>query len=280
MCSSYTKYILLHRSWIEDEAKKGQLRTKRNHFFSKIWLVCLASTLGYYNTRFRDGYLPISRILGRHGVVFDFTFIEFVIMSCLRDHNMHLISSAGLVDRVESFALAKKDLNFICSNEEADQVYEKLQSVKEKFLKNTKDLEIVNNKEIIKEDLARKDEKQEKFNRVWDEKRMDLEKNRQMDKAFIHLLHPTKSSLRSEMLNSVQKYFTKKLKEHERLRAIDLSGLKTKLKAVVGQVVVNDERSLHGPAHETQIVDLVRSEKGDQGYSEVAPALFENPSEA
>nr|GFB63621.1 P-loop containing nucleoside triphosphate hydrolase [Tanacetum cinerariifolium] len=55
---------------------------------------------------------------------------------------------AGLVDMVESFALAKKDLNFICSNEEADQVYEKLQSVKEKFLKNTKDLEIVNNKEV------------------------------------------------------------------------------------------------------------------------------------
>nr|GFD15663.1 hypothetical protein [Tanacetum cinerariifolium] len=76
------------------------------------------------------------------------------------------------------------------------------------------------------------------------------------------------------MLNSVQKDFTKKLKEHERLGAIDLSGLKTKLKAIVKHVVVNDERSLHGPAHENQIVDLVRSEKGDQGCPEVAPALF------
>ncbi|GKA37345.1 aquaporin TIP1-1-like protein [Tanacetum coccineum] len=101
-----------------------------------------------------------------------------------------------------------------------------------------------------------------------------------MDEAFIRLLHPTKSSLRSEMLNSVQKDFTKKLKEYERLRAIDLSGLKAKLKAAVGQVVVNNERSLHGTAHETQIVDLVRSEKGDQGCPEVAPALFGNPSEA
>ncbi|GJZ61694.1 helicase protein MOM1-like protein isoform X1 [Tanacetum coccineum] len=226
-----------------------------------------------------------------------------------------------MIDRVESFALAKKDLNFICSKEEADQVYEKLQSAKEKFLQNTKDLEIVNNieectmphqeprmsnsvpldpqeskpenrdssneetlqsdEQIIKEDLARKDKNEiDKFNRVWDEKRMDLEKNRQMDEAFIRLLHPTKSSLRSEMLDSVQKDFTKKLKEHERLRAIDLSDLKAKLKAAVGQVVVNDEHSLHGPAHETQIVDLVRSEKGDQGSPEVPPALSGNPSEA
>ncbi|GKD65609.1 hypothetical protein Tco_1307717 [Tanacetum coccineum] len=45
-------------------------------------------------------------------------------------------------------------------------------------------------------------------------------------------------------------------------------------------VVVNDDRSLHGPAHETQIVDLVRSEKGDQGSLEVALALSGNPSEA
>ncbi|GKE88767.1 hypothetical protein Tco_1566242, partial [Tanacetum coccineum] len=58
------------------------------------------------------------------------------------------------------------------------------------------------------------------------------------------------------------------------------SDLKAKLKAAVGQVVVNDEHSLHGPAHETQIVDLVRSEKGDQGSPEVPPALSGNPSEA
>ncbi|GKB33459.1 zinc finger BED domain-containing protein RICESLEEPER 2-like protein [Tanacetum coccineum] len=122
--------------------------------------------------------------------------------------------------------------------------------------------------------------KREKFNKVLDEKMIDLEKNCQMDEAFIRLLHPTKSSLRLEMLNSVQKDFTKKLKEHERLRAIDLSGLKAKLKAAVGQVVVNNERLLHGTTHETQIVDLVRSEKGDQGCPEVAHALFGNPSEA
>uniref|UniRef100_A0A0D6R2V7 Beta-amylase n=1 Tax=Araucaria cunninghamii TaxID=56994 RepID=A0A0D6R2V7_ARACU len=33
-------------------------------------------TAGYYNTRFRDGYLPIARMFARHEVVFNFTCIE------------------------------------------------------------------------------------------------------------------------------------------------------------------------------------------------------------
>lgn len=33
-------------------------------------------TAGYYNTRLRDGYLPIAQMFGRHGVVFNFTCIE------------------------------------------------------------------------------------------------------------------------------------------------------------------------------------------------------------
>lgn len=33
-------------------------------------------TAGYYNTRDRDGYLPIAQMFGRHGVVFNFTCIE------------------------------------------------------------------------------------------------------------------------------------------------------------------------------------------------------------
>ncbi|KAI3716417.1 hypothetical protein L1987_67282 [Smallanthus sonchifolius] len=37
-------------------------------------------TAGYYNTRYRDGYLPIARMLARHGAVFNFTCIE------MRDH--------------------------------------------------------------------------------------------------------------------------------------------------------------------------------------------------
>ncbi|XWS53723.1 hypothetical protein CRYUN_Cryun10bG0025000 [Craigia yunnanensis] len=37
-------------------------------------------TAGYYNTRHRDGYLPIAQMLARHGAVFNFTCIE------MRDH--------------------------------------------------------------------------------------------------------------------------------------------------------------------------------------------------
>ncbi|CAM6086813.1 unnamed protein product [Calypogeia fissa] len=33
-------------------------------------------TAGYYNTRHRDGYLPIARMFGRHGVTLNFTCIE------------------------------------------------------------------------------------------------------------------------------------------------------------------------------------------------------------
>lgn len=37
-------------------------------------------TAGYYNTRLRDGYLPIANMLARHGAIFNFTCIE------MRDH--------------------------------------------------------------------------------------------------------------------------------------------------------------------------------------------------
>ncbi|XP_027081320.2 beta-amylase 3, chloroplastic [Coffea arabica] len=33
-------------------------------------------TAGYYNTRHRDGYLPIANMMGKHGVVFNFTCME------------------------------------------------------------------------------------------------------------------------------------------------------------------------------------------------------------
>lgn len=33
-------------------------------------------TAGYYNTRHRDGYLPIAKMLAKHGVVFNFTCME------------------------------------------------------------------------------------------------------------------------------------------------------------------------------------------------------------
>lgn len=54
-------------------------------------------TAGYYNTRFRDGYLPIAQMLARHGAVFNFTCIE------MRDHEQPqdaLCSPEKLVNQV------------------------------------------------------------------------------------------------------------------------------------------------------------------------------------
>ncbi|GJV01954.1 hypothetical protein Tco_1335523 [Tanacetum coccineum] len=72
------------------------------------------------------------------------------------------------------------------------------------------------------------------------------------------------SSVRLEKLKLVEKEFADELNKHEKLRP----------------VVVNDEISLNRPANETQILDLVESEKEDQESREVAPALLGNPIEA
>ncbi|CAK9172625.1 unnamed protein product [Ilex paraguariensis] len=58
-------------------------------------------TAGYYNTRHRDGYLPIARMLGKHGVVFNFTCTE------MRDREQpdHAnCSPEGLVQQVKRAA--------------------------------------------------------------------------------------------------------------------------------------------------------------------------------
>ena len=52
--------------------------------------------------------------------------------------------SKHMIDKEESFALAKKHLNFSCKEEEADQVYEKLKKPKEMFLQSPKNLTALN----------------------------------------------------------------------------------------------------------------------------------------
>lgn len=55
-------------------------------------------TAGYYNTRDRDGYIPIAKMLARHGVVLNFTCME------MRDHEQpqHAnCSPEGLVQQVK-----------------------------------------------------------------------------------------------------------------------------------------------------------------------------------
>ncbi|KAL5168264.1 Beta-amylase 3, chloroplastic [Glycine soja] len=56
-------------------------------------------TAGYYNTRFRDGYLPIAQMVAKHGVVLNFTCME------MRDREQHEhCSPEGLVHQVKMAA--------------------------------------------------------------------------------------------------------------------------------------------------------------------------------
>ncbi|GLU08264.1 hypothetical protein SLE2022_251870 [Rubroshorea leprosula] len=59
-------------------------------------------TAGYFNTRFRDGYLPIAQMLARHGAVFNFTCIE------MRDHEQPQDALCAPEKLVKQVALATK----------------------------------------------------------------------------------------------------------------------------------------------------------------------------
>ncbi|GKD47640.1 P-loop containing nucleoside triphosphate hydrolase, partial [Tanacetum coccineum] len=213
--------------------------------------------------------------------------------------------SKHTVDRKKSFAVATEHLNFSCTEEEADQVYEKLKKQKVLFLQNPMNLKVLNafkdrasrpeeprkspavpltpqeqkrenhgspNKEalqssrqILEEDIARKERNEiDKFDREWNEKKMSIVNEFELEKTLIRYLYIRNSSVRLEKLKLVEKEFADELNKHEKLRP----------------VVVNDEISLNRPANETQILDLVESEKEDQESREVAPALLGNPIEA
>ncbi|CAM8929961.1 unnamed protein product [Rhodiola kirilowii] len=59
-------------------------------------------TAGYYNTRYRDGYLPIAQMLARHGAIFNFTCIE------MRDHEQPQDALCAPEKLVKQVALATK----------------------------------------------------------------------------------------------------------------------------------------------------------------------------
>nr|GEW08820.1 helicase protein MOM1-like isoform X1 [Tanacetum cinerariifolium] len=209
------------------------------------------------------------------------------------------------IDRKESFTLATEHLNFSCKEEEVDQVYEKLKKPKEMFLQNPMNLEVLNafkdrasrpeeprkspavplnpqeqkrenhgvsneealqsSRQILVEDIARKERNEiDKFDREWNEKKMSIVNEFELEKTLIRYLYKRNLSVRSEKLNLVDKNFADELNKHEKSR----------------QVVVNDEISLNRPANETQILDLVESEKENQERREVAHDLLGNPTEA
>ncbi|KAK4406018.1 Beta-amylase 1, chloroplastic [Sesamum angolense] len=70
-------------------------------------------TAGYYNTRFRDGYLPIAQMLARHGAVFNFTCIE------MRDHEQPQDALCAPEKLVRQVALATQEAQVPLAGENA-----------------------------------------------------------------------------------------------------------------------------------------------------------------
>lgn len=70
-------------------------------------------TAGYYNTRFRDGYLPIAQMLARHGAVFNFTCIE------MRDHEQPQDALCAPEKLVKQVALATREAQVPLAGENA-----------------------------------------------------------------------------------------------------------------------------------------------------------------
>ncbi|KAL5990288.1 Beta-amylase 1, chloroplastic [Asimina triloba] len=70
-------------------------------------------TAGYYNTRLHDGYLPIARMLGRHGAVFNFTCIE------MRDHEQPQDALCAPEKLVHQVALATSMADVALAGENA-----------------------------------------------------------------------------------------------------------------------------------------------------------------
>lgn len=79
-------------------------------------------TAGYYNTRSRDGYLPIAQMLSRHGAVFNFTCIEMRDYEQQGDYPGALCSPENLVRQV---ALATKKAQVPLAGENALERYDK-----------------------------------------------------------------------------------------------------------------------------------------------------------
>ncbi|XP_015088061.1 beta-amylase 1, chloroplastic [Solanum pennellii] len=70
-------------------------------------------TAGYYNTRNRDGYLPIAQMLARHGAVFNFTCVE------MRDHEQPQDAQCAPEKLVRQVALATQEAQVALAGENA-----------------------------------------------------------------------------------------------------------------------------------------------------------------
>ncbi|MBA0683737.1 hypothetical protein Goari_025369 [Gossypium aridum] len=84
-------------------------------------------TAGYYNTRFRDGYLPVAQMVARYGAVFNFTCIE------MRDHEQPQDALCAPENLVRQVGLATKEAQVPLAGENALPRYD--ESAHEQILK-------------------------------------------------------------------------------------------------------------------------------------------------
>ncbi|XP_057956937.1 beta-amylase 1, chloroplastic isoform X2 [Malania oleifera] len=95
-------------------------------------------TAGYYNTRFRDGYLPIAQMLARHGGIFNFTCIE------MRDYEQPQDALCAPEKLVRQVALATGEAQVPLAGENALPRYDDqaLEQIIRSSTMNTEDREM------------------------------------------------------------------------------------------------------------------------------------------
>ncbi|GJN09124.1 hypothetical protein PR202_ga27102 [Eleusine coracana subsp. coracana] len=115
-----------YKDWPEDTPffrREGGWNTEYGEFFMSWWpgihwhygtrSHAAELTAGYYNTRHHDGYLPIARMLGRHGAVLNFTCVE------MRDHEQPQDAQCRPEALVQQVAAAARDAGVGLAGENA-----------------------------------------------------------------------------------------------------------------------------------------------------------------
>ena len=117
----YSKMLLDHgerilttaKSIFEDTGVKISVKVAGIHWHYGTRSHAAELTAGYYNTRFRDGYIPIAEMLARHGAIFNFTCIE------MRDHEQPQDALCAPEKLVKQVALATQKAKVPLAGENA-----------------------------------------------------------------------------------------------------------------------------------------------------------------
>ncbi|CAI9776944.1 unnamed protein product [Fraxinus pennsylvanica] len=119
--SWYSQMLLDHgerilqsaKSVLENKGVKTSVKIAGIHWHYGTRSHAPELTAGYYNTRFRDGYLPIAQMLARHGAIFNFTCIE------MRDHEQPQDALCAPEKLVKQVALATREAKVPLAGENA-----------------------------------------------------------------------------------------------------------------------------------------------------------------